>query len=117
MLKPPRLALLLVVPAFGLAACGGGNSDEDDIKGIISDINDKPSALCDHATKDVLKQVGGTVETCRKAAQGQTSDRKVKVNEVKVDGDKATADIKGASGNQTIVFVKEDGDWKVSNVQ
>jgi hypothetical protein len=117
MFKPRGLALLLVVPALALGACGGGDSDEDDIKGIINDVSDEPASICDHATKTVLQQVGGSVEACRKAAAGQKSNSDVKVNSVDVNGDKATAKIKSSGGERTIGLVKEDGEWKVSNVQ
>jgi len=117
MMKRPGLALLVVVPALSLGACGGGDSDKDKISSLVEDIGKDPAKLCDHATKDLLKQVGGTKESCLKAAKGAKKDRDVKVDSVKVDGDKATAKLKGVSGAQTASFVKEGGDWKIANTQ
>jgi len=111
--KRSGLALLLVVPALALGACGG-DSDKEKITTIIEDVGDEPAKVCEHATKKVLKQVGGTEASCKKAAKGADKDRDVKVKSVDVNGDKAAAKIKGTQGDQTVNFVKEDGDWKVS---
>ena len=108
---------MLLVPALALGACGSDDNAEDDIRGIIEDVSQQPSTLCENATEDLLKQVGGSEESCKKAASGQRSDRKVDVNSVEVDGDEATAKIKGTDGDRTIMFEKEGGDWKVADVQ
>ncbi len=116
MKKRSGLALLIVVPALALGACGG-KSDEDKITSLMEDVGTDPATLCDHATKGLLKQVGGTKESCQKAAKGAKKDRDVKVSSVKIDGDKATAKLKGVEGAQTADFVKEGGDWKVASTR
>ncbi len=117
MKKRSGVALLFVVPALALGACGG-DSDKDKITSLIDDVNKDPATLCDNATKDVLKQIGGE-EGCRKAAKGAPKQTEVKVKSVKVDGDKATANVTAkvdgkAENNQEVKFAKEDGDWKIS---
>lgn len=118
-MKTPRraLALALLAPAFALGACGG-NSDSDDIKDIISQVDKDSAAICDHATDKLLAQVGGTAEQCKEAARGyadQADDSKIEGDvDVKVDGDKATAEFDTSDGNHhTVTLVKQDGDWKV----
>jgi hypothetical protein len=108
---------MLLVPALALGACGGGDDAEDQIRGIIDDVSKKPATLCENATEGLLKQVGSTEEACKQAASGQRPDRKVEIRDIKVDGDRATAMFKGTDGDRIILFEKEDGDWKVSDVQ
>ena len=67
-----------------------------------------------NASKALLKSLGGD-DACRKAAKESENDNdEAKVDSVDVNGDKATAHVTVKSGKQTISFVKEDGDWKVS---
>ncbi len=117
MKKPSGLALLLVVPAFALGACGGGGSDKDKVKSLIENVSKDPANLCDHATADLLKQVGGKTG-CEKAAKGAPKETDITVNSVDINGDKATAKVtakaKGKSDDQTVKLVKEGGDWKIS---
>ena len=109
---------LLALP-LALAACGG-ESDEEQIKSIISDATDDPASICDNASKALLEQLGGE-EQCKEASKAEEGadadgDVEVEVKSVKVDGDEATADITDKEGSQTISFVKEDGDWKLATV-
>lgn len=105
-----------LVSAVIVAACGGGGkSDNDKITDIIKEGGKNPSTICDHLDAKILKTLGGK-DGCVKAAKADDSnkDPAVKINEIKIDGDKATAKVKGAQGDQTINFIKEDGDWKVT---
>jgi hypothetical protein len=38
----------------------------------------------------------------------------VKIRQVDVEGDRATAKITGRDGDQTLTFRKEDGEWRLS---
>ncbi len=105
---------LLAIPVLALSACGGGSSDKDKITNIIKDGGKDPSTVCGHLQEKTLKALGGKAG-CEKASKDPSAkDPNVKINSVKVDGDKATAKIKGNQGDQTIQFVKEGGDWKVT---
>ncbi len=118
MRKRSGLALLFAIPVLALGACGG-DSDKDKITEIIEESSTKPEKTCENITKDLLKQLGGE-ETCKKAAKGAPKQSDVKVNSVKVDGDKATAKVtskvdgKEQGKDQPVNFVKEDGDWKIA---
>jgi len=111
------LTLGLLAPAFALAACGGGSSDESKIKDIVKKVDANDSAICDYASKNLLKQLGGTKDDCDKQARAYGSKDSTKVDgnvDVKVSGDSATATFKTTDGkSHNVTFVKEDGDWKV----
>lgn len=115
-----RIALLLAIPTLALAACGG-DSDEDKIESIINDGSKNAETICENATDQLIKdQLGGTLEECKKAAaqsEESDSDEEVKDLKVEVDGDKATATFKDSDGDNTVSFVKQDGDWKVEGLQ
>ncbi len=111
--RPASLSLL-AVPILALSACGGGKSDKDKITDIIKQGGKDPSTICKHLEAKTLKALGGE-DGCKKAAQDPSAkDQNVKVNSVTVNGDKATAKVKGNQGDQSINFVKEGGDWKVT---
>jgi hypothetical protein len=115
-----RAALLLAIPAFALAACGG-DSDEDKIKDIINDGSENPQTICDHATDKLLQQVGGSVDACKTAAkeaeedEGGDTDKPDSID-VSIDGDKATAKFEDKDGDNTVQFVKDGDEWKIDAV-
>jgi copper chaperone CopZ len=67
----------------------------------------------------VVRSLGGTkgCETTIKAQIGEIDSTELKVESVKVNGEKATAIVKsvykGKKRLQTVSFVKEGGKWKV----
>lgn len=116
MKKRSGVALLFLVPALALGACGG-DSDKDEITKLIKDVNNDAVKLCDNATKDVLKVAGGKAG-CVRMARAAPKQSEVRVESVDVNGDKASATVsakvKGkGSKSQKIKLVKEDGDWKI----
>jgi hypothetical protein len=104
---------LLALPLVFLAACGGA-SDSDQIRDIVEQGSSDPKSVCSNLTDQGLKDLGGK-DACEKLAGSQdNTDPDVEINSIEVDGDKATAKVTGKDGAQTIRFVKEDGDWRVS---
>lgn len=112
------LITLLAVPMLALGACGGddGNSDKDTLTKIIKDGNSKPATVCDHLTDALLEQIGGA-EGCKQAAAQQKPDDSTDITSLEIDGDKATAKVKDDDGDNTIQFVKQDGEWKVTDTK
>jgi hypothetical protein len=110
----PTLAMGL---AFGLAACGGGSSDSDDVKGLAKQVANSDEKVCDHVTADFLKAVGGTKQKCRQAARQDTSRKRPKVGAVKVDGGRGTAVLTDGKAKATLQLVKKDGDWQIASVR
>src|SRR3712207_2763700 len=76
-----RTAVLLAVPTLALAACGGG--DKSEIEGIVKDGAKDPSTICEHLTKDLIKQVGGTEEKCKKVAKAADDEKDQKVENLR----------------------------------
>src|SRR3954470_24787740 len=109
------LAGAAVGGAVALSACGGSNSDEDQIKDLVKKVDDNPTALCDNATKELLAQLGGESGCKTLAKQDNNSGGDSKVSNVKVNGDTATATVTDKTGPSTVTFQKEDGDWKVKS--
>ena len=126
-----KLALFLLVGAaalgtLGIAGCGGGDSDEDQINETIETAftSDDPE-LCDSITQDLLEEL--TSETGEEALQqceeqvGETEpNESVEISEVNVEGDTATATFEAVGGDSPghveATLVKEDGDWKFDEV-
>lgn len=108
------LAALLIVSAT-LGACGGGGtgSAEDDVRGIIEEGARNPSSLCGHLTSEALKALGGEAKCRELARSSDNTDRDIEVGTIAVEGDRATANVKGKDGDQTLTFRKEDGEWRL----
>lgn len=106
----------VVIAALGPSACGG-SSDEDDVKGLAKQVANSDQKVCDHATGNFLKAVGGTKEKCRQAARAGSKQPKPDVGKVTVDGDTATAVIKNGRSKATLQFTKSDGDWQIASVR
>lgn len=112
-MRHPRLLAAVTVSMLTIAACGGGgDSDKDTLTDIINEGGKNPASVCDHLDAPVLKALGGEAG-CKKAAAAEPADDTTKINSLKIDGDKATAQVTDKDGKNTINFVKKDGDWKV----
>jgi len=114
-----------------LAGCGpfGGKSDRttagDTVTQLIEARNQgdfvKVCSLIASQQLAKFKQAGTTCERAlpKLAQKGTTTS--INIDQVRVSGDRATVDAtvsqNGGAGNaQTILLVKEGGDWKVSQV-
>lgn len=125
----PLLPLALLALVFGLAACGGSESDEDKVVEVIetSVTSTDPADCKELATQAFLEQTeleqgSAAVESCEESAEDTENDpESVEVSEVEVDGSSATADVAFTGGSfdgQTlsVALVEEDGDWKMDEV-
>jgi hypothetical protein len=122
---------VLVAAALAMAGCGpfGGESEEDKAADAVTELVDARNAgdfarVCQLIAEQQLasfEQAGTTCEKAlpRLAAGGAATS--VRIDEVRVDGERATVDAtvsrRGQGGKaQTILLVKEEGDWKVAEV-
>jgi hypothetical protein len=125
----PLLPLALFVLAFGLVACGGGESDEDKVVEVIeTSVTSSDPADCKKlATQAFLEQTefeqgAAAVESCEESTKDTSDDPdSVEVSEVEIDGSSATADVAfngGSFDSQTlsVALVEEDGDWKMDEL-
>jgi hypothetical protein len=127
-MRRPLAAALVAVLA--LAACGGGN-DEDEAKKTVEQFftaleKKDTGKLCDDLlTKGFIEQTtGATGDRAEKECRRQFSRLKAadikldKVEKVKVDGDDATVraaiDRSGQTQPQVLRLKKEDGDWRLA---
>jgi ABC-type glycerol-3-phosphate transport system substrate-binding protein len=121
--------LLTVALGLALAACGGGESSEDKIASTIetSATTTDPAACAETETLQFMEQTTGASgkeaeKQCEEQAEsGANNPDSVKVSEVEVEGEKATAnaEFKGGSfDGQTLslALVEEEGNWKLDEL-
>jgi hypothetical protein len=122
-----RLLLVSVlVISSGVAACGGGDSDGDQISGVIEEVITTTSDehCTELETQRFVEQVNfatgsEAIESCKDADPDANADS-VEVTNVQVDGDRATADALPEGSvfdGQTLrlSLVKEDDQWKLDH--
>lgn len=123
------LPALVLALALGLAACGGGESAEDKIVSMIerSATSTDPANCKETQTEQFMEQTSGgsgsgAVKECEKETKsGEDNPESVNVSQVKVNGEKATADVEFEGGNfngQTVevALVEEEGNWKLDEL-
>ena len=118
MKKVSALVLVLVMALSILAGCGGGNSDEDAIKNVVSQlqksINDKNmDAMFNCFDPDSAEQLNTYLDTAESlglskedlaeemfsAFGADTKSITMKVEKVTIDGDTATASVTMTAGD------------------
>jgi hypothetical protein len=122
-----RLVLPVLVLALGLAACGGGESDEDKIAGAIEEATTStdPAVCTETQTTAFVEQTNsGTgkeaLAECEKnTEEGKNNPESVDVKEIEVEGEEGTAQVSFTGGTfdgQTIAveLAQEEGDWKLN---
>lgn len=122
-MKSNKLSILTAVViacAFALVACGNGNSPTGVYKTYQQALRDKnPAKVKGAMSKRMLtafeegaKKRKTTADEMIKSAL-PLSPVLPKVTDEKIDGDKATLEVKDDNGkSKTETFVKEDGNWK-----
>jgi hypothetical protein len=122
--------MLAVALALALGGCGGplgGKSEEDQardtVNGLIEARNQgdfaKACSLISSVQLAKIKRAGTSCEKrlAQVAPNGTTTT--IRIEQVRVSGDRATVDATvsqnaGAGLPQTILLLKEGGDWKVA---
>ena len=120
--RPARRLLISLTTAIlcglALAACGSdsdsGAPDEDQVREVAEQLSGNDPAACSKLTEDFLEQIGGK-EECEKSAEVEDEEKPV-VEDVKVDGDTATAVVIDED-RSTLKFVKEGDEWLASGIE
>jgi hypothetical protein len=130
MLRPVRRLLVALLVALAGAGCGGGPSQEDQVRAAV-DAFGKATAAKDYATlcgrllaPKLLEQVRSAGLSCEKAlAQGLGDVRRPRlvVGRVSVDGDSATAEVRTSASGQspsrdTLKLTKIAGKWRIASL-
>jgi hypothetical protein len=122
------IALLLAAVALFAAGCGG-SSDQDQAKSAVEDYlaavtkgdGDKACSLITDQTKKNIerggRKCGETISALNKGPGRSVLQafKDAKVENVKVKGDRATADIKVKTLTQPTNLRKEGGKWKLDS--
>ena len=131
--QPCRVWLAIALAAALAAGCGGGGvSDEDQVRDVVTSFvqagKDRDAAeACSLLAADQLKvveQLGGGAG-CEQVlggflAKANAVGTDLKIEDVRVEGDRATVDatVKAAGSSpkaESILLVKEDGEWKLAS--
>jgi Domain of unknown function (DUF4878) len=120
-----------LLTALALAGCGpfGGKSDEDQVRDTVDQLvtarNQSHFAdVCSLFASAQLAQFKKAHTTCEKFLQQHAAPdttTTIRVEQVRVEGNRATVDATvshnaGAGNAESILLVKENGDWKVTQV-
>ena len=112
-----KLALPAVL-LLALGACGpGGESDEDKVRDVIEKVASNDPEVCKDLTEDFLsREFGGDEKRCERQARAAEDEQNLDIQEVNVDGDRATVRATADGDRGTARLVKEDGDWKLDAI-
>jgi hypothetical protein len=125
-----RPLVALAAAAAALGACGGGPSDEEQVRTTVQAFSEASAAkdyqrLCDDllAPKLVekIKQAGLPCEVALEQGLGDVKDPKLTLGTVTVKGESATADIRtSAAGQQpsrdTLELTKVGDKWRIASL-
>jgi ketosteroid isomerase-like protein len=123
---PRHLIALVVVTALAAAGCGR-ESEEENVRATLQEFADATArkdyqALCDDifATKLVeeVKRSFPCELALKRSSLGEAQKPKLEVRRVRVDGEKASADVTTSAANQpssrdTVQLVQEEGEWRI----
>ena len=117
-----KLLTLLAALVLGLAACGGddeeGQSEEEKVTEVAEEFakaaEKDGEKACSYLSEETAAQYEREEDCFSAFGPGEpgtsVASAEPKVEDVKVDGDKATLKLQG----EEFEFVKEDGNWKVT---
>ena len=129
-------ALVALLAALTLAACGSAGSDssndfEGDQREVASAIEDLQSAAADDDASEICRTLLakslldrlGSDDACQKAvtvALDATDTTDLEVESVQVSGSNATARVKSGTGDsattRTVKLTREGSNWKIASL-
>ena len=127
-------ALLAVIAALALAACGSAGTDsssdfegeEREVASVVEELqtaaaDDKPSEICRDLLATPLVEQLGSQDNCQKAVTtvlDATDTTELEVDSVDVSGTTATAKVTSGTGDNAttrdVRLVREGNNWKIA---
>jgi hypothetical protein len=128
LVRPLPVALLLACAA--LAGCGGGPTDEEQVRQTVDAFSKATaakdySALCKRLlAPKLLEQVRSAGLPCEVALSrglGGVKNPKLTIGRIRVDGDSATADVRTSAAREqpsrdTLELTKIAGRWRIASL-
>jgi hypothetical protein len=127
----PAKVLVAALTAIALTGCGplgGGKSNEEEAGDTLTELIDARNQrdfgkVCSLIASEQLAKFKSAGTTCAKDLTRRVpadTNVTIRIDQVRVSGDRATVDVTvsetgGAGRAQTILLVKQNGDWKVSH--
>jgi hypothetical protein len=126
--RRPLLALVAVATALG--ACGGGPSDEQQVRGAVEAFGDATAAkdyqrLCDRLLAprlvEKIRSAGLPCELALEQGLGDVKDPKLTIGQITVKDKTATADIRTSAAGQSpsrdrLELTKVGDEWRISSL-
>ena len=123
---PRHLLTLLLVCALTAAGCGG-ESEEEAVRSKLDQFASATAkkdydAICDDVFSQKLVEEVKRTLPCEVALQnsdlGSAKEPKLEISRIRVDGERATADVRSSASNQkpsqdTVQLIQEDGEWRI----
>jgi len=131
MLRPVRGPLIaLILGAVGVCGCGGGLSDTEQVQATVDAFGRATAAkdyqrLCDELlAPDLVVEVESSGLPCESALReglGDVQAPTLTIGAIKVDGDKATAEVNSAAQGQppsrdTLQLARVNGAWRIASL-
>jgi hypothetical protein len=124
----PALACALTAAALVAAGCGGGQSDQEQVRETVAELGRATEAkdyqaLCDRilapSLVEELKEVGLPCEVALQQALGDVEEPRLQIGKITVDGERAQAEVRtsaeGQAPSQDVVqLVRIEDDWRIS---
>lgn len=126
-----RIAAMALTAAVVVAGCGGGGSAQDQITSTVKDfysgfVSGDGNKACDQLTSSTQQSLlrsakGSSCSAAISRASKVLPDsvkkqaKNVDVTNIKVNGNSATATIKGGGQSGSVQLTKQGGKWKISN--
>jgi hypothetical protein len=123
---PRHLVVLLTAAALAVSACGR-ESEEEQVRASLDRFAEATAkkdfqALCDDvfATR-LVEEVRRSVAcelALKNSSLGEAEKPRLEILSVKVDGDRATADVRSSAANQpasqdTVELIREEDEWRI----
>ena len=127
-----RVGLAIALAAALVTGCGGAGSDEDQVRDVVTsfveagkdrDAEEACSLLASDQVK-VVERLGHGAD-CEQVlggffANADAAGTEVKIEDVRVEGDRATVDATVKAGSfgpkaESILVVREGGEWKLAS--